>query len=286
MSYDLTTMAGRRELAWRIGLNIDDYAQAEYGQGHRDHLGASLIGNECSRYLWSIFRWLKKEEFDPRILRLFQRGHREEDVFSEYIRGIRGKIETHDEGGEDQLRIEARNKHFGGSIDGLVTLPAEYGISDKLIAEFKTNGTGKGFNDLVEHGVKSSKFQHYVQMCVYGKHLDIKYGLYICVNKNDDSLHVEIVELDHLEAEIYINRAEDVINSQFPPAKISEQSSYWKCKMCNFQGICHLGELVEKNCRSCKNASAIKDGTWNCSLGGEIPEDFIAKGCDYHDPIA
>ena len=54
--------------------------QAE--DGLRAHLGASLIGRSCERALWYGFRWSKRAAHEPRILRLFARGQREEDVFA------------------------------------------------------------------------------------------------------------------------------------------------------------------------------------------------------------
>lgn len=52
-------------------------------------LGASQIGRECERQLWYGFRWATMgEAFDGRMLRLFNRGHREEAVFVEELRGI------------------------------------------------------------------------------------------------------------------------------------------------------------------------------------------------------
>ena len=47
-------------------------------QSHREHLGASLIGAECDRYLWQSFRWVALPQFEGRILRLFDTGTREE----------------------------------------------------------------------------------------------------------------------------------------------------------------------------------------------------------------
>ena len=53
---------------------------------HRNHLGGSIIGDECERKLWYVFRWGMKTQFPSRILRLFARGQREEDVFNDLLR--------------------------------------------------------------------------------------------------------------------------------------------------------------------------------------------------------
>ena len=54
----------------------------------RDHLGASVLGNECERALWYGFRWCSPPSHDGRLLRLFDTGKREEARFTMELRGI------------------------------------------------------------------------------------------------------------------------------------------------------------------------------------------------------
>lgn len=53
--------------------------------GDRAHLGASQIGEPCERKLVYSFRHACKAKFDGRMLRLFDRGHREEERFLTYL---------------------------------------------------------------------------------------------------------------------------------------------------------------------------------------------------------
>lgn len=287
----------RKELAREILADIDQFCMDKYDDGHRNHLGASLIGHECSRYLWNVFRWLKQEKFSGRQQRLFQRGHLEEKRFVEYLEGVGAEVvefqpdaNGNANKGEQQFRISGVMGHFGGSLDGQVKLPEKYGILFGILSEYKTKGTGAGFTKLKKNGVKLEAPTHYAQMSIYGRAYGYKYALYMSVNKNDDDLHIEIVELDWQHAIELEAKAEDVILSQIPPAKIAETPAYYKCKMCTFSGICFKDEGTEKNCRSCANAFPIEDGKWRCGLvtenEGTIPQDFIKQGCDRHTPIA
>lgn len=285
----------RAELARQILADIDAYCEEKYNDGHRKHLGASLIGHECSRYLWNVFRWLKAERFTGRQLRLFQRGHLEEARFEEYLRGIGAEVvafQPQAEGslenkGEQQYRISAVFGHFGGSLDGQVMLPEKYGVPFGFLSEYKTKGTGRGFSELKEKGVKLTNPVHYSQMSMYGRAYGYKYAIYMSVNKNDDDLHVEVVELDWTLGEQLERKATDVITSQVPPQKIAETPAYTKCKFCHFSGICHNGDPVEKNCRSCTQAKPVENAQWYCARFNDvIPSDFIAQGCDQHNPIA
>ena len=80
-------------VARRIKDDIDRYCIDTYDGGHRWHLGASLIGESCKRKLWFIFRWCFHETAETvtnhaRKQRLFNRGHREEARYIEWLEGI------------------------------------------------------------------------------------------------------------------------------------------------------------------------------------------------------
>lgn len=121
---------------------------------------------------------------------------------------------------------------------------------------------------------------HFSQMCGYGKDLEIRYGLYVAVNKNDDEIYFEFVELDWNKASELEKKAADIIYAKLPPPRINENPSYWKCKWCtDFKNICHDNASIEKNCRSCVFASPGEKAEWVCEKYGEIPRGFLKQGC-------
>ncbi len=285
--------------AQQIKDAIDAYCAEAYDDGHRTHLGASLIGHECSRHLWYVFRWVRHERFPPRMLRLFNRGHREEARFIEWLRGIGWEVSTSpgswtqgcpNEADMPQHRVSAVMGHFGGSLDGLgrpeEKLHALEEDDDAYLLEFKTSGTGAGFTSSVEKGVKRAKPKHWAQMCVYGYLRNLKKALYLIINKNDDDFHPEIVELDHNYGKELIGKAELIIKSQEPPNRISQSAAFHVCKTCNFRDICFDGVKPEKNCRSCYHAHPTSDARWYCSNFSEtIPSEFIADGCNKWESV-
>lgn len=327
-----------KALSKQIAKSIDEWCVETFNDGHRRHLGASLIGHECSRYLWYTFRWVKAPDFDGRMYRLFQRGHLEENRFIEYLEGIGctvwaddlennvlcfntndDKFELHSveefesnnkafveklnpederfkiwikqakaEGVEfPQYRISDVFGHFGGSLDGIVKLPPEWGIDEPLLLEFKTSATSAPFTNTVKKGMKVEKAQHYAQTCTYGAKYGLTHVLYMMANKNDDSLHIEVEALDHNHGNQMVQKAQKIITSQEPPPKVSQSKTYMKCSWCDFKKICHDNGIAEKNCRSCKHAVPGENKAWLCSLNGNaaIPDDFIPKGCDHHKSI-
>ena len=292
-SVNLDAPGVAKALAKRILEEIDEYCVRTYDGGHRSHLGASLIGRECKRYLWYVFRWCLHEKTTGRQQRLFNRGHREEARFIEWLEGIGFKVwfENRDEGPNEkgecpQYRISDVMGHFGGSLDGIAILPERYGIPEPVLLEFKTNGTGAGFNKLADDGMPIAKPEHFAQTSTYGKKYNFRYCVYLNINKNDDSLHIEVVKLNHNLGEQMIMKAEQIIMSQTAPARLSDNPTFHKCGYCHMKEVCHKGAVVEVNCRSCAFARPVENAEWFCEVhNGNIPKDFIAKACPSYKEI-
>lgn len=283
-------------LSARIKRDINDYAIKTYYEPHRWHLGASLIGHECSRYLWFVFRWAgrmlgagfndeERHNNLGRMQRLFNRGHREEERYVEYLKGIGCEVWTHDKDG-NQFRMSAVGGHYGGSLDGIVRFPARYKIEEPLLVEFKTVGTGKGFNDLAEKSLAIAKPQHFSQMSTYGNEYKLRYGCYFNTNKNDDDIYVEVVKLNWGMAEQFKAKAERIIRSQEPPPRISESPTTFACKYCDFVKVCHHAALPERNCRSCQFARPVPGAEWFCNAhNAQIPRIVIPLACPSYKAI-
>lgn len=262
----------------KLKADINAACVTHFREGHRWHMGASVIGHDCPRYVWNTFRWLKAEEFDGRMYRLFQRGHKEEPNFVEMLRHVGIEVTEGDHTTGKQFRVSAHNGHFGGSLDGIC-------IPDQFLVEFKTH-SDKSFKELAKVGVRQAKPQHVVQMETYGPFYNLDYALYCAVNKNDDDLYFEWVRLDKTVGALHVAKAGELINSQTPPKKISETPTYFRCKWCHFAGICHLSHIPEKNCRSCSFAVPGIEGEWVCNkFQNNIPRDFVPTGCQSWEAI-
>jgi hypothetical protein len=280
MSVEMLERLGRR-----IREDIDQHCVEKYSEEHRNHLGASVIGHDCARFIWYAFRWAKTEYFNGRMLRLFNRGNKEEQRFIEWLRGIGFNVWDVDPFTQKQYRLYGAEGHYGGSSDAIGTTPYPELINLRLLLELKTHNRGS-FSRLIEQKLKINKPRHYSQMCAYGKEFGFKYGAYFAINKDDDDIHVEIVKLDWGQADDLRRKAEDIIFAEIPPTKVSMQATYYECKYCAFRGICHFNEAVDKNCRSCRYAKPVQNGQWHCGQFNQlIPAEFISKGCERHTAI-
>lgn len=278
-------------LARCLSEDLEAFCAKFYDGGPRWHLGASVIGEDCWRKIWYGFRWVYDKKLTGRMYRLFNRGHKEEFRFVEWLRGMGHIVEEYDtsqplkNGEPQQFHISDVYGHFGGSCDGKITLTGKYAGLPKMLLEFKTISS-KYFDKLVKLGVKIEKPQHYTQMCSYGKRMGLRYALYMCVNKDTDEIYYEIVELSDEEADRATIKAGKIIFSQEPPPRISENSAFYKCKLCDFAPMCHGKKSYDKNCRSCKFARPVDAGEWTCDLyNSVIPREFVPQGCDQHQEI-
>ncbi len=266
-----------------LGKLIPDAKDAYEGQkdDFRSHLGASMIGRECPRELWYNFHWAKPPRFSAQILRLFNRGHLEEPRLVAMLMMIGCDVWSQDEHG-NQFRISGSGGHFGSAIDAVLNKCPD--MPDRpILGEFKTYND-KNFKKLEAEGVKKAKFEHYVQMQIYMGYYKLTHALYLAVNKNDDNLYGEIIEFDQAVCDMYMARADKIIFATTIPPRISDNSSFWKCKFCDFRDICHLSAIPAKNCRTCAGSVPTADGKYHCVLKFEvIDKQQQLAGCDDYD---
>lgn len=320
-----------------IQTKIDQHWEDHAEDGDRTHLGGSLIGRECLRELWYTFRWATNVKFSGRILRLFDRGHKEEFRFVEYLRQIGVEVREYaqelwyhpesdcyvledwgnnpssgadvlDPVTEDAAHVQRAEKrgvvlqqwrikdvfgHFGGSLDGIGFNFPEIEIApgtficaeDPVLLEFKTHGQ-KSFDQLIKDGLEKAKPEHYAQMQVYMLKRGIRFGLYMAVNKNTDELKCFFVTADNMAGASLLSKANEVITSPTPPARISNNPAWFKCRFCDHRGVCHMGEPLQRNCRTCAFSKPVDGGQWFCAKWqATIPKEHQKTGCDEHSPI-
>lgn len=258
---------------------IERAVVAATDDGLRPHLGASLIGKPCERALWYQFRWAQKSAFDGRMLRLFARGQREEDIMSGLLRAAGITLVQADPNSGEQYRFGSG--HFGGSMDG-----AAIGVPDAPqswhVWECKTSGA-KAFKDLVAKGVQAAKPEHYAQMQCYMAWTGMERALYTAVCKDDDTLYIERIDFDRAEADRLFAKAQRIIDAPEPPSGISTDASYYLCKWCDYHGQCHGEAVPLPTCRSCAHVTPVADGHWYCERNSKTLDTAAQKAaCQGH----
>jgi len=248
---------------------IYDHYEKMRKNGHRSHLGGSQIGNECERALWYQFRHASTVSFDGRILRLFETGDREEDRLVANLRAIGVNVWDRDPDTGRQIRFTACGGHFALSLDGVGEGFEESGKPHTL--EFKTMSE-KNFRAMERDGLQKSKPIYWAQ-CQIGMHLSgLDRCAFIAVNKNSDEIYMERVKADPAEGMMLLAKAERIIFSDKPPARINDDPSFFICKFCDYRAVCHDGQPLDFNCRTCVHSTPERDGDgkWSCALGRDM----------------
>jgi hypothetical protein len=251
------------------------------GNGWREHLGASLIGNECERALWYTFRWATKAAHAGQILRLFETGHLEEKRLVDNLRAAGVTVLDVDPESGRQWAVSAIRGHFGGSMDataiGLHEAPKTWHL-----LEFKTHNA-KSFADLKKRSLAAAKPSHWSQMQIYMELAGLERGFYLAVCKDTDELYSERVKPDKALALRLLAKAERIIDAPRPLPKISKDPGYYLCHWCDHHAVCHEGVLPPRHCRSCLHSTPVEDGRWACARTElELTREVQQAGCMLH----
>jgi len=276
----------RNAIAESLVIEIDEYSDKTLSDTEpRRHLGASIIGKPCSRELYYGFRNFVAPDFSSatrhngQVMRLFQRGHQEEPRVLEYLTGIGCVCKFTP---EDQQRVTDVSGHFGGSLDNIIKLPPKYGIDEDILLEIKTSNEAE-FIKTRKLGFKSVKPVHWSQVCVYGYKMQLRYCMYLMVNKNTDAIHIELVETDLDYGEMMVDKAASIITALEPPPKIAMVPTNWSCKWCVCKDVCHNGAEPLKHCKTCVHSVPLENAQWGCELYGPIPDNILPIGCPKYE---
>jgi len=247
----------------------------------RGHMGCSMLGHDCDRWLWLSFRWATKITFPGRMLRLFRRGQNEEETVVNDLRMTGCEIQYT---GKTQKRADF-GSHVSGSMDGIINSGVLGAEKTPHVLEIKTHKLSS-FNDLEKHGVQKSKPQHWAQMQVYMYGTGLDRALYYAVCKDDDRLHTERIRLNKSAAIALVERGKRIALSERIPEPMPGASPDWYlCKFCKGYQFCHETNLTtEVNCRTCAHSTPNTDGTWTCAHydGSVIAEEYQEQGCESH----
>ena len=247
----------------------------------RSHLGASIIGHSCDRWLWFSFRWIAREDFDGRMLRLFRRGQDEENPLIADLRNAGLKVTNIDQ--KTKRQYSFKDGFFAGSMDGIIESGVPEAPIKPHILEIKTHSK-KSFDALEKDGVEKSKPMHFAQMQVYMGATETDRALYVAVCKDDDRIYTERVRFDKEVFEALTKRAQRIIASDRMPEPLSTDSTWFECKFCAAHAICHKGVIAQEvHCRSCSHVTFLREGKAHCQhWDAQIPTDAQIAGCDHH----
>jgi hypothetical protein len=268
------------------------HAQASGSDTPRPYLGASQIGDPCTRKLWYSFRWALTRTISASGYRAIHDGHRGERVMADWLRSIPGiQLWTMDPENDAQpIGFQDCAGHFRGHLDGII-LGLYQAPKTPHVWEHKQVNEAK-FNKLIkliqQHGEKAALAEwdevYFSQAQIYMRELELtRHYLTVCSPGNRAMVSCR-TEYQAKPAKALLGKAEGVITSDRPPIKLREDPTWYQCKWCDFHPICHGDALPAVNCRTCAHSTARlnPEQRWTCELKQPAIDAPDQPGCDHH----
>lgn len=220
----------------KIGIYklVDDaILNSEKDAKPRDYLGASILGEDCSRKIWYMLNYPRPVD-DARVSRIFKVGHILEDYVVSLLELAGLKVWTKDQNDE---QFGFTHGKIAGHIDGVVQGLPESTMPHLL--EIKTANNNR-FNMFLKGGCKE-EIKYFVQCQVYMYKMNLENCLFVVINKDNQELYFERIKLDKTYAQVALSRGEDIADAQEIPARKYGKPTDYRCKFCNYSKDCWNG---------------------------------------------
>ena len=233
---------------------------------HRTYLGASSIGESCSRRLWYGFNGYERKPIESTGLMAIEDGHKTEDIIAERLRLVPGvKLYTQDENGKqfgfceqvpllvtrdiiDPRTGQVTGKqthgdfkgHYDGVIKGLLQAPKKFHIwENKAVNQKKFDLFRKTKNEIGEkQTLKKWDYTYWAQGQIYMHYEKIDRHYLTVATPGGRDVESCRTEYDKDAALALIEKAKRIIRAIEPPARIGPPT-WFECKFCPFYDVCH-----------------------------------------------
>jgi len=238
---------GRSPASPAIGERVDACVNRALLAEHaaapaRDYLGASRIGEPCDRRLCYELMRVPVDagaEFPGRLLRVFEVGHRFEEMTIRWLRLAGFDLRTHKRNGE-QFGFSTAEGRFRGHIDGVIVAGPEIGLEYPALFEHKALRSAS-WQTIVKKGLKAAKPVYWAQIQVYMAYLAIERTLFVALDKDSQALHFELVGFDPSEAQALSDKAVEILRAvsvgELLP-RIAMAADTYLCRFCPYARRC------------------------------------------------
>jgi len=233
----------------RLTALIDAGLQArEQQQVRRRYLGASRLGVSCERQLQYEYAQAPVDSdkaFSGRILRIFERGHRNEESVVGWLRAAGFVLKTEGKDGQ-QFGFSVAHGKLQGHCDGVFVGGPE-GFAYPALWETKCTGQ-KAFRELQKSGLAVAKPVYAAQVAIYQAYFGLHENpaIFTAINADSMEIYTELVPFDAALAQRMSDRAVKVITAteagELLPRAFA-QASHFECKFCSYAERCWGGAL-------------------------------------------
>ena len=198
-----------------LGAAIDRGLQALNGaERPRTYVSSSGLGRACLRQIQYDFLAVPKDEgqeFAPRTLRIFEAGHRGEDLVANWLRLAGFDLRTERADGR-QFGFTALGGRFKGHIDGCLA-DGPVPMAWPALWESKALGASS-WKDTVKRGVTIAKPVYAAQIALYQAYMDLPNpALFTALNRDSLEIYAELIPFDAALAQRMSDRAVAVVRA-------------------------------------------------------------------------
>ena len=270
---------------------VDREIEARQDRSRRGYLGMSSIGKSCERALWLSFRWAFSTNFKAQTLKLFDDGHRGEDIQAERLRLVPTiELLTHDEDGQ-QFGFSDFGGHFKGHMDGgikgILQAPKTWHVWEhKQTAEKKQAKLEKLKAENEKAALEQWDYIYFAQGILYMHYSGMTRHYLTAASPGGRHTIAVRTNADDKVAIQLKTKAQRIIKANTLPEGISDSPAYYECKWCDYYMLCHGKAIPQVNCRTCVHSTPNIDGEggeWTCArLGRAIDRSEQEAACEYH----
>lgn len=223
---------------------IDNILEREHAANNkrRDYIGASSIGDSCSRKLWYRLNEKDNEVFDAATIRRFNDGHRSEAIIIDLLRKVPG-IELHtynQETGEQYGFVDGKFKgHYDGIIHGILEAPLTWHIFEaKCVNEKSFEKLKKLKQEDEKTALKNWNPVYYGQAVTYMDYEGLtRHYMIVCTPGVRDYISIRTEANPTMAAALRL-KAKRISEATEAPERIGGPD-WWECRFCYWHGKCH-----------------------------------------------
>ena len=278
-----------------LALVDEAYSKKQNEEQVRPYLGMSGAGEDCLRKLFYSFRWALPNVFDATTHKRFEDGHRTEDLIGNRLKLAKElTVNLVDPETGKQFEFVDIGGHFLGHTDGdilgiLQAPKTRHLLEIKCCNDDKLAKLVKLKAEVGEkNALKAWDAIYYVQHTLYMYYAGLTRGYLICTSPGGRTWVSCRTNADTDEAVRQIKKAEIVIESEDLPPQGYPSETFYKCRWCEYSGLCWGKDIPQRNCRTCIFAAPVMEGgKWMCHQFKEtIPDQEQRKThpCHRYNP--
>ncbi len=200
----------------------------------RYYIGASSIGNSCSRSIWYGYVGAESISPSPSLRSTFDIGKRLEGLLLDYMEHAGINIIRASKDNDDLFLSDEDVPIFQGHCDAIL----EMDDGENVILEIKTANTAS-FSRFKYKGLMQWNEVYYSQIQSYMGMRKLNRAVLLAIDKNTSELHHEWVDYDDIFYNELKMKALAISTIGEPPMRINKNPIFYKCNICSYRKICH-----------------------------------------------